>query len=135
MRRKRLSDRKMQKTKVTVVCFYILQLILILIMVFANIEMESVEFGVGCLINIAICDFVNTKVLMRELKEYSPKIYEVLYRDDGYVHGFLWVSYAFGSRAYDPEKDKNVKACMKAQMLLVVIIFGEMVVFNMVRWV
>ncbi len=135
MRRKRLSDRKMQKTKVTVVCFYILQLILILIKVFANIELEDAELAVAVVVNFIICNFVIEKVLMRELKEYSPKIYEVLYRDDGYVHGFLWVSYAFGSRAYDPEKDKEVKACIKAQMLLVVIIFAEMAVFNMVRWV
>ncbi len=124
----------MRKTKVTVICFYIIQLILILIKVFANIKMESVEFGVGCLINIAICSFVNTKVLMSELKEYSPKIYEVLYRDDGYVHGFLWVSYAFSPRTYDTEKDKSVKACIKAQMLLTAIIFAEIAVFNVMRW-
>ncbi len=117
----------MRKTKVTVICFYIIQVILILIKVFANIEFESTELAV--VVNFIICNFVIEKVLIRELKEYSPKIYEVLYRDDGYVHGFLWASYAFGSRTYDPEKDKSVKACIKAQMLLVVIIFGEMVVF------
>ncbi len=119
----------MRKTKVTIVCFYILQLILILIKVFANIELEAAELAAAFLVNLNICNFISTKVLMRELKEYSPKIYEVLYRDDGYVHGFLWASYAFGSRAADPEKDKSVKACIKAQLLLVVIIFGETAVF------
>lgn len=123
----------MRKTKVTVICFYIIQLILILIKVFAKIEMESAELAVAFVVNFIICNFVIEKVLMSELKEYSPKIYEVLHKDDGYAHGFLWVSYAFGSRAYDHGRDKSVKACIKAQLLLVVIIFAEMVVFNIMH--
>lgn len=125
----------MNKTKIAIRSVYLIHLIavvlIILIKIFTNIEIKPLEFSVTYLFGTVICAAVANKVFMSELKVYSQSIYDALYVKDGYVNGFLWLSYALDPRYYDSPKDKDVKLCLRAMLIWPVLAFVVIVAFNL----
>lgn len=126
---------KMRKTKIAISCFYLMQLIIVALIIFiklfSHIEIKSLEFSVAYMFGTLICAAFEKKLFMTELRAYSPSIYKVLYVEDGYVNGFRWISYAFGSCCDEPYKDKMVKTCVKAMLINPLIMLVIICAFNL----
>lgn len=122
----------MKKTKTIIICEYFLQLIIfaVSISISAHAEIDTLIFCPLYLLNLIICAFIAERVLLFELKTYSPQIHSQLHTSGKYVNNFKWIYYGFNSRSYDNGKDKTVKFCIKLSWLLYALAFIAMIVFD-----
>ncbi len=118
----------MKKTKIALICLYILQfieMIVVSLMALAGHTFQSYMIVPFTICKCLITEIILAGVLYFDLKFYSKEICDYLYKDWACSNNFLWIGYTLGLIGGNTEEDKFVRKYLRIEMVRLGVILCE----------
>lgn len=118
----------MKKTKVALICLYILQFVSMSISIYLLLTGYQIEgYIIMCVLFLKFIIYggIYRKNFFNDLKSYSKEIYDILYVKDGYTNSFLWFGYEVGLIGENTHKDRFVRKYLRIDTILALITILE----------
>ncbi len=118
----------MKKTKVALICLYILQFVSMFISIYLLLTGYQIEgYIIMCVLFLKLIIYggIYRKIFFNHLKSYSKEIYDILYVKDGYTNSFLWLGYEVGLIGGNTREDRLVRKYLRLDTILDIIMILE----------